>query len=290
MTDVGACCAAAIRAIPDGPPETIATAARALLLDDDWIAGLIAANAATLRSDPLAALPMRGVNNDVRSGVVIHEDERLTVTLDIAHAARLAAKKNRPRIGSIAFSGRISVIRFAKAGGATLSLWEAPPIGLDFNAAEAGICRAAGRRTVTDNEVVTIDGRRESFIVEAARSNLLLVQATVRTEAPVSTEYDAGTGAYLGCSATDDRDSRLQLISTLARLLGAPEAFPAIAALLDHPSFFVRWHAMREMIGIDAEAALPYLKLLATHDPHRDVREAALATLGLFAPAARKAA
>jgi len=53
----------------------------------------------------------------------------------------------------------------------------------------------------------------------------------------------------------------------------------------------VRWHVMRELLGIDAHAAFPHLKRMAAHDPHQDVRRAARAVLdGLQAPDSRKAA
>jgi len=277
-----------IAALADiGDPDARAQATRELLADDSWIGPLIADAAKTLRRDPLFMVPMRPARNDLRAGLVVVDRPYLRLTIDVVHAAALAAKKNRPRSGSIGFSGEINVIRFVKAGGAVLSLWEAPPIGLDFRAADAGTCRETGRRPVADGESLVIDGRHESFVIEAARSNLLLVNATIRTEAPVSVEYDAATGAYLGCSAVEEGDSRLQMVATLARLLEAEAAFPAIAALLDHRSFFVRWHAMRELIAIDAEAALPYLRLLSSNDPHMDVREAARATLDLLSgPAA----
>ena len=262
--------------------DALTSAAQDLLADEGWIARLIAGAADALRRDPFFAVPYRAARNDLRAGLLVHDRPGLSITLDIVDAAALAAKKSRPRSGSIGFTGDINLIRFVKAGSATLSFWEAPRIGPDFRAATAGTCRETGRRTVADGEILIVDGRHQSFIIEAARSNLMLVNATIRTDAPVSAEYDAATGDYLGCSAAAERDSRLQMVATLARLLGAQEAFPAIAALLDHPSFFVRWHAMRELIGIDAEAARPYLRLLATHDPHADVRETAGATLDML--------
>ncbi len=265
-------------------------AARALLRDDDWIAALLDAAAASLDIDAGRTLPLRVSDSEVRSGIVVAQHPAVSFTLDVVHAARLAAKKNNPGPGSIGFTGDISIARFVRAGGAVLSWWEIPPIGCDFSAAAAGTCRRTGQRALADGDIVELDGRHESFIIEAARANLLLVSATIRTEAPVSVEYDGATGAYLGCSAASDRESRLQMIATLARLLDAKEAFPAIAALLDEPAFFVRWHAMRELIAIDADAALPYLELLATHDPHEEVRAAARATLELLAPGERRAA
>jgi hypothetical protein len=272
--------------------DGLVLAARRLLTDDNWLRSLLDEAAGALRRDPFFVPPLRPTRNDLRVGLIVLARPRISITIDVVHAAGLAARKNRPRAGSVGFSGDVSLIRFVKAGGAVVSLWEAPPIGLEFRAADAGRCRQTGRRAVADGEILVIDGRRESFIIEGARSNLLLANATIRTEAPVSVEYDAASGAYLGCSAADERDSRLQMVSTLARLVDAEAAFPAVAGLLDHPSFFVRWHAMRELIGIDAEAALPYLKLMSAHDPHIEVREAASATLDLVsAPAAaRKAA
>jgi HEAT repeat protein len=48
---------------------------------------------------------------------------------------------------------------------------------------------------------------------------------------------------------------------------------------------------MRELLGIDAEAALPHLKRMAARDPHQDVRRAARSVLDrLQAPRPRKAA
>jgi HEAT repeat protein len=81
------------------------------------------------------------------------------------------------------------------------------------------------------------------------------------------------------------------MISTLLRKLECDAALPAMADLLDHPDFFVRWHVMKEMLGIDARAALPHLKRMAATDPHPDPRRAARAVLDrLEAPAGKRQA
>ena len=59
----------------------------------------------------------------------------------------------------------------------------------------------------------------------------------------------------------------------------AEQDVQAIAAFLDHPSFFVRWHVMRELLGLDAAAALPQLKRMAARDPHPEARRAARTVL-----------
>ena len=105
---------------------------------------------------------------------------------------------------------------------------------------------------------------------------MVLLQATIAVDqAPLCVEYDSATGAYLGCSATGDTSSRIQMITTLLRKLDHQAAFPAIAGFLDHPDFFVRWHVMKELLGLDAQTALPHLKRMAASDPHPDPRRAA---------------
>jgi HEAT repeat protein len=129
-------------------------------------------------------------------------------------------------------------------------------------------------------------------VIEQARANLLILHAEISLDAaPLSVEYDSATFSYVGCSATGDGASRIQMLATLLRKLGCDEAFPTLAGFLDHQDFFVRWHVMRELLGIDAGAALPHLKRMAARDPHADVRRAARTVLDrLEAPKPRKAA
>ena len=73
------------------------------------------------------------------------------------------------------------------------------------------------------------------------------------------------------------------MITTLLRKLACEGAFESVAAFLDYPDFFVRWHVMKELLGIDAEAALPHLRRMAARDPHFDVRRTACAVLDRLA-------
>lgn len=134
-----------------------------------------------------------------------------------------------------------------------------------------------------DGEIVVLDGRYQSFIIDHASSNLFILQATVKHgRAPIMVEYDSETHAYIGCSAADDSASRIQMITTLLRKLDCIAAFSAIATFVDHPSFFVRWHVVRELLGLDAIAALPHLKHMAATDPHPENRRVAREVLDRF--------
>jgi hypothetical protein len=278
----------AMARLPSQSAEAVADAARTLFADDEWVDHLIGSLAVPMRADPFFVPPFLAMSGDIHSGLILFEDEHMSVAAGVTRVTELAAKKTARRgATSVGFTGRVSVLKFVKAGGARISLWEAPPITAAFTAADAGRCRRSGERTLADGEILTIDGRHQSYVIEAARGNLLLLQAEISVDAaPLSVEYDSATLSYVGCSATRDGASRIQMITTLLRKLGSEAAFPAIAGFLDHPDFFVRWHVMRELLGIDAEAALPHLKRMAARDPHDDVRRAARSVLDRL-PAAR---
>lgn len=260
---------------------TIAEAFWTLFENDAWVDVLIDSLARPMRADPYFQPPFPALTSDINSGLVVYEDPHVTVAVGLCRVSQLAARKHGATgAGSIHFGGQVSILKFVKAGGATLSFWEAPPITADFTAAKAGRCRRTGSRRITDGALLVVDGRSQSYIVDHAAANLLVLQAVIKTDqAPLGVEYDAQSGAYRGCSATDDADSRIQMLATLVRKLDRDGAFDEVAAHLGHPRFFVRWHVMRELIGMDARAALPLLRRLATSDPHGDVRQAAAAAL-----------
>ncbi len=286
---------AAMAGLPaDATAGTVAAAAQALLADDAWLDGLIARLSDAMRGNPSFEPPFRALHTDIHTGLLVYEDGHLTIAAGVSKLTSLAQRKQNGRgRGSVNFTGQVSVLRFLKAGGVRLAFWECDPIGADFSAAGAGQCRPIGSREIADGETIIIDGRRQSFVIEHAAANFVLVQANVKTgQAPVSVEYDAASRRFIGCSAVDEGDCRIQMVATLARILGHEQAFAAISAFLDHPGFFVRWHAMKELLGIDLAAALPHLKHMAAHDPHPDPRAAARMVLDRVETAAhqRKAA
>ena len=284
---------AAMMRLEGADPGRVAETARALLADDSWVDALVSRLADEMRADPAFEPPFRALRSGIHSGLLVYEDSHLTIAAGVSRLSRLAERKRSGNgKGSIQFSGQISVLRFLKAGGTRLSFWACPPIGADFSAATAGECRPTGSFEVEDGETIIVDGRRQSYIIEQAAANFIVLQANLKTgQAPVSAEYDAATRRFIGCSAVDEGDCRIQMIATLARTLGHADAMPAIAAFLDHPSFFVRWHAMKELLGIDVRAATPHLKRMAADDAHPDVRAAARQVLDRIAqPQARRKA
>ena len=267
--------------LPEHSADAVAEAARALLADDSWVDAVVGTLVEAMLEDPFLVPPFRHLDSDIHSGLVVFEDENVSIAAGVSGIGSLAVRKTARRgSGSIGFSGQVGVFKFAKAGGATLSFWEVPAIAAGFTTAAAGRCARTGERSIADGDILVIDGRRQSFVIERAKASLLILQASVKPgRAPVAVEYDHDSGAYVGCSAADDSASRIQMITTLLRKLDYAPAFEVIASFLDHQDFFVRWHVMRELLGIDADAAMPHLKRMAGRDPHPEVRRTARALL-----------
>jgi hypothetical protein len=277
-------------------PEALIDAARRFMDRDSEIDAMIGALVAECRADPFFRPPFHPLTSEVHNSLLLYHHPDLSISLGVTGLDMLAGKKvARAGAASINFTGCVTLLRFIKAGGAILSFWEAPRIEADFSAAKPGRCRMVERRRIADGEEFVIDGRFQSFVIEHAQADILFFQAIARAGcAPVGTEYDSDSHVLIGASSTDEASSRLQMMVSLLRALDRDDAFPVLEAALDSPQFYTRWHVMREMLAMDADAARPSLERMAATDPHPDIRAAAAQTLQLFfdeaeeAPAAGK--
>ncbi|MGH8574253.1 MAG: HEAT repeat domain-containing protein, partial [Gammaproteobacteria bacterium] len=209
--------------------------------------------------------PLRRIASPVHLGLLLVDGDTLSILLAVTTPDALAAKRTwRTEPASITLGGQRSIFKFLKAGGATLSFWEAPPLEARFTADERGRCRLVGRRRIEDGEAIMLDGRSQSFVIDHAVSDIVYLQAVTPVgAAPLSVEYDSDTMAFAGASSTDEESSRVQMMVTLLRIMDRTDALPLLREVLGHPHFYVRWHAMRELLALDAEAALPSLRELA---------------------------
>jgi len=238
------------------------------------------------RADPFFRPPLYPLSGDIHTGLLLFHNQLLSIALSVTGIDQLAAKKMaHGGKGSIAFSGLPTKFRYMKSGGATLSFWEAPEIGDDFVASEAGQARFVEQRQLRDGDEIVIDGRRQSFVIERADGDMVFFQAMVRIGgAPITAEYDRETLAFLSASSTDEASSRVQMMASLLRTMDREDALPLLERELESPQFFTRWYVMREMLALNAEAALPALKRMAAGDPHPEIRATASRTLQMFFP------
>lgn len=232
-------------------------------------------------ADPFYRPPLRLISSPIHLGLLLVDRPSLSILLAVTSPDALAAKRiGRTGPASITLSGQRTIFRFIRAGGATLSFWEAPPVTDRFTGDASGRCRLVGRRRIEDGETVTLDGRRHSFVIDHAESDIVYLKAATLAEAaPLSVEYDSDSLTFVAASSTDEAASRVQMMVSLLRVMDRTDAVPLLRRVLAHRHFYVRWHAMREFLALDAGLALPSLRAMAESDPHPDVRAAAASAL-----------
>ncbi len=274
----------AIVELPEKTPRAILAAADVFMDKMGDIEALFDDLIASSRADPFFRPPIYPLSSEIHTGLLLFHNAHLSLALGVTGVDQLAAKKLAQRgVGSIGFNGLLTKFRYLKAGDATLSFWEAPPIAADFVASEAGQARFVEQRRLKDGEEIVVDGRHQSFVIEHAARDMVYFQAMVRQGgAPITAEYDRESLAFLSASSTDEASSRIQMMVSLLRVMEREDALPLMIEALDSPRFYTRWHVMREMLALDAQGALPSLRRLAASDPHPEVRAAAGQTLRLF--------
>jgi hypothetical protein len=278
-------------ALPWRTASSILACARAAMADSQGLQDVFTCLVEAASADPFFRPALRNVGTEIHSGILLFESSDLTIFAAVMPVESLAAKRlGRDGARSIAFTGQHSIHRFVRSGDATLSLWEAPLIADGFSAGDGGRCRLVERRRIADGDVLALDGRRQTFVIDHASGDLVYLQAvTTVGRAPLTVEYDSDTLEFVGASSTDEVSSRTQMMMALLRTLDRQDAVPVIVDMLGNPNFYARWQAMRELLALDADAALAPLQAMAADDPHPEVRTAAAATLSACFPEANAA-
>lgn len=265
----------------DDPAVAMARATR-LLGNADWAGALLEPLVMALAADPLFEPPLRANRDGLRIGAVLFDCPAASIA---ACRTSAAAMRRQPAPVTIAFSGRLVVTRYVRAGGATLQRWQADPADADFRASAASPCHALASLALSDGDVHAIDGQREAHLVTGAGSDMVTLVATIRTGTPpLMREHAIADGGLLRVASGDERASRTEMLLAFLRLAGRADAGLQFGEATHDPAFHLRWAAMREWLGLDARAALPRLEAMAAADPHAEIRDAAARTLGVVRP------
>lgn len=272
--------------------EAVATVA-AGMLRGERIAGLLDPLVAALAADPWFEPPLRASRDAARTGAVLFDHPAVAISASILSAAALAVL---PPPSGVVVSGRLTVVHYVRAGGATLRLWTADPVGADFCQAQAAPLRLLGDIALVDGMTLRIDGRVRASQIVAATGDVVALTAMVRAgAAPFQREYRLPDGALNRVATLDDGAARTQMLLTYLRHAGRADAAPWFEAATRDDAFFLRWAAMREWLALDARGALRRLRAMAGDgggdggggDDNPEVRGAALHTLPMVEAACR---
>ena len=268
------------RAFADCPPDSASSAAECaevLLADEGWVGALLAPLVDALAADPFFDPPLRLSRDALRTAAVLFDCPAASITVSVVDAAALATLTPP---ATVVFPGRVSVTRYVRAGGGTLRRWSTDPLTPAFTAAAARPCAPLEPLLLSDGNVLRSDGRVEAQMLADARSDMVLLTATIHPGAtPLMREYRIADGGLARVAATGDQSSRAEMLLTFLRLTGRADAAERFDDATRDEAFHLRWAAMREWLALDARAALPRLEAMATGDPHAEVRAAATLTL-----------
>lgn len=199
--------------VPPDAIEQVADAAAVLLADDGWIAPLFAPLIAALAEDPWFEPPLRVTRDPLRTTVQVLDLPAGTLTATVFDGAALAAQ----HAATLTASGRLSVARYHRAGGARLLRWDAGPADAAFSAATAPPLRPLPPRLLDDGEVVRIDGRVRAHLIEGGGGEMVVLTFATRGGG-LMREYDRATGTLLRAATNDEAESRTRMLLTLLRL------------------------------------------------------------------------
>jgi hypothetical protein len=275
-----ACLNRELDSAPAGEAEALLACGRRFLEEPDAVRSCLDLLNSFAKRDFFFRPPLPTLSGEVHTGLLLLDRPQLTMLLAVASPDALAAKRNfRRGPASIAFPGARSVYKFTKAGGATFSFWETSGPAWEGR----GRCRLVGRRRIEDGEILEMDGRNESFVVDHAQGDMVYIHTSTPVgAAPLAAEYDSVTHAFIGGSSADEANSRTLMMLSMLRLMNRSDAASLFREVLGSSHFYARWHAMREYLALDTGLALPHLREMAHADPHPEVRVAAAQTLERF--------
>ena len=269
-----------IDAAPEDDAEALLACGRRFLEEPDSVGSCLDLLNSFARRDFFFRPPLPSLSGEVHTGLLLLDRPKLTMLLAVASPDALATKRKiRRGRASIAFPGALSVYKFVKAGGATLSFWETS--GPAWEGRDR--CRFVERRPIGDGEILELDGRYQGFVVDHAEGDMVYIHSsTPAGAAPLVAEYDSGSLEFIGGSSADEANSRTLMMLSLLRLMNRTDSASLFREALGSSHFYARWHAMREYLALDMGLALPHLRKMAEADPHPEVRVAAARTLETF--------
>jgi hypothetical protein len=255
----------------------------------DRVQAILAREKASASANPFYGSSFQSVEGPFFSGLVLASTDSFTVVLMALHGYEIEVAKQR-REGdrrTLAFGGVGSYVRFFRGRDIKLRTWSIPPFSDDDDLSALRLKPELGPVEVFQTGDRRAFGPHETFeyVCEGGSSALMMQVQMHRNGRPMALEFDVDTGALIGASSPAQEPTRLQMLATAMRMFERHDAFDDVLQLLDHPAHFVRWHGMRECIGMDSQRAYPHLVRLSEEDPQPSVQRAAMRTLEQFYPA-----
>lgn len=252
------------------------------------VSSILAYERQVFHQSPLYTSTFTSIDGPFYSGFVLSQTPAATVIVMCINSLEVQLSKARDSRGpprSLIFSGARVHYRALRANQLDVRLWHVSEFADNEDLTTGSLRSTFGGEFAlkTGADLSLTPWQSLEFLGSSGYSLLLKIQMN-RHGAPFSVEFDAASGALVGTSVSTQEASRLQMYATAMRILARDDAVPEVERLLEHPLHFVRWHAMRELLGMDTLRAYPHLLHMCQTDRQASVRRAALATLKRFFP------
>lgn len=137
-------------------------------------------------------------------------------------------------------------------------------------------------QTVAPGGTLNIVPGRTIVADMSSKSDTVVLCLCGTAQYPISWAYDARSGTPVRPHSASMHVTRLEYALAVLSELGGSDRERSVAlvtALLEHPTYFIRWRAVHALNALSPEKAFESLKRLASTDPHPHVRDAARRTL-----------
>lgn len=249
----------------------------------DRVRAIIAEERRCSEQNPFYGSQFQPVDGSFFGGMVLVSTDDFTVILMglDGFEIELAKRRTPGDRRTITFGGLSTYLKFYRARDLVLKPWRVPHFDDTDDLTGMDLRATPGEAKTYQSGDTASFGADEAFEYDAVTgAHALVLQVQMhRSGLPLGLEFDVDTRELVSASSPSQEPTRLQMLATAMRMFGRQDALDEIESLLTHPSHFVRWHAMRECLGLDAERAWPHLLRLRDTDPQPSVRRAAALTV-----------
>lgn len=221
--------------------------------------------------NPLYSTAAQVVDGGTVSGLVLHRHPLLRITCATTSSSPQMTIQpgNMGGSGSMAVGGYDSLVMFVQASDCCVETFE-----IDRSLEGKGALRSPELRRIQSGSHLFMEGGREGFILTSPQGRATMVLCSrLLPRDPLSRLYDRKSLKLLKVSSASVRDSRLQNLATALAHLSGEQNRAALEVLTHHSTYFVRWHALRELASIDEELATARIQEMAEEDPHEEIRD-----------------
>lgn len=221
--------------------------------------------------NPLYSTAAQVVDGGTVSGLVLHRHPLLRVTCATTSASpqMVLQAGNMGSTGSMAVAGYDSLVVFLQASNCDIERFE-----IDRRSEAKQAILPPDRERVREGSHIFLEGGHQGFILAAPQGRATMILcARLHPRDPLSRLYDRNSLGLQKVSAACVRDSRLQNLATALAHLSGERNISALEAMTHHETYFVRWHALRELHSVDEGRAASRIRQMADGDPHQEIRD-----------------